>query len=82
VLGRRRQRPRLQLAIGSGAFCYWFRATNSFNAIIPGQAVSYSGKLHVSGEDGFDGWWQGFCDTASYENFETVPYALNNFIKR
>ena len=60
-----------------GAFCYWFRATNSFNAIIPGQAVSYSGKLHVSGQDGFDGWWLAFCDAGRpSENFDTIPYAL------
>jgi hypothetical protein len=66
-----------------GVFCYWFRATNSFNAIVPGQALSYSGRLHVTGEDDFDGWWQGFCNTGSTsENFDIIPYAMNNFIKR
>jgi hypothetical protein len=71
----------------NGAFCYWYRATNSFNAIVPGQAVLTSEGFYATGHDQFLLHWLNQCegvkyDHSKYEDFDTIPYALNNLIKR
>ena len=37
----------------SDAFCFNYRATNSFNAIVPGRAVKYPGGFASDGDRNF-----------------------------
>lgn len=65
-----------------GSFCYFFRATNSSNALVPGRAVFVDGVLHVTGEDTFLAAWLTHCDGRGVENFDMVAYALNNLVAK
>lgn len=63
---------------GEGFYCFEYRATNSFNAIIPGQAVFGPGKSAASSEGSkFTALWNRYC-TKPAENLTTIVYAFKN----
>jgi hypothetical protein len=66
----------------AGALCYDYRATNSFNAIIPGHAVIAHGKAGVSGEAGFNALWAKNCAGKPGVSMDHVAYAIKNFYPR
>jgi hypothetical protein len=61
-----------------GVFCYDYRATNSFNAVIPGHAFVGAGKSGTSDQGAaFVPLWNRYCGHLG-EDFGTIVYALNN----
>jgi hypothetical protein len=61
-----------------GIYCYEYRATNSFNAIVPGHAFVGNGKSGSSdGGPGFTALWNKYCGRSG-EDFGTITYAINN----
>lgn len=63
----------------AGMFCFEYRATNSFNAIVPGRAFIGEGKSGSSDDgDGFAAQWNRHCGGRSGDNLSTVAYAINN----
>lgn len=61
-----------------GIFCYEYRATNSFNAVVPGKAFVGAGKSGTSDSGpSFAGQWNKHCATSG-ERLDTVAYAINN----
>jgi hypothetical protein len=44
-----------------GTLCLTYRATNSFNAIVPGRTVIAKGKTVSSGESNFVPFWNKHC---------------------
>jgi hypothetical protein len=66
-----------------GSMCFNYRATNSFNAIIPGQAViPFSGSAASTGDAQFISKWNKFCANKPAKTLENVPYAIKNFYPR
>jgi hypothetical protein len=65
----------------SDAFCYSYRATNSFNAIVPGRAVKYPGGFSTDSDRNFSSVWSKHCGRGG-EDFDTIGYALKNAIPR
>lgn len=68
------------LRMADGTFCFQYRATNSFNAIVPGQAfVGSKGKSGVSDGSGrFASQWNRYCGGKSGDNFSTIVFAIND----
>lgn len=61
-----------------GIYCYEYRATNSFNAVVPGRAYIGAGKSGTSdGGAGFASQWNKLCARGT-ENMDLIVYALNN----
>lgn len=50
------------LRMPDGSLCYEYRATNSFNAIVPGHAVISQHRTSVSGNDDFPAQWAKHCN--------------------
>jgi hypothetical protein len=62
-----------------GMYCFEYRATNSFNAIVPGQAYVGNGKSGTSdGGNGFSAQWNRYCGGKPGDSYSTVVYAINN----
>jgi hypothetical protein len=61
-----------------GVFCFEYRATNSFNAIVPGRAFVGAGKAGTS-DDGatFGPLWNRYCGKSG-EDFDTIVYGMKN----
>ena len=55
----------------SGAICYEYRATNSFNAIVPGTTVIIKGKVSQQASD-----WNKYCGGKSGTDYSNAEYAL------
>lgn len=63
---------------GEGFYCFEYRATNSFNAMIPGKALFGKGTAASSDESGkFAGLWNKHC-TKPAESLSNVVYAFKN----
>jgi hypothetical protein len=61
-----------------GFYCFEYRATNSFNAIIPGRAFVGNGKSGTSDMGSqFAPLWNRYCARPG-EDFGTITYAMNN----
>lgn len=60
-----------------GALCVVYRATNSFNAIVPGQAVVYRGQITTSDSgDQFRTRWNTRCFKKRGEDMKHIRWAL------
>jgi hypothetical protein len=68
------------LRMDDGSHCYSFRATNSFNAIVPGQAVIAKTETAISGDYEFARAWNRHCIGLGTE-VRNVATALDNFKK-
>lgn len=64
-----------------GSLCYTYRATNSFNAIIPGQAVFSPTETAISGSANFPMLWSKHCKGYGAE-VANVAYALTYYPRR
>lgn len=64
-----------------GSLCYTYRAANSFNAIIPGQAVFSPLETAMTGMAKFPMLWSKHCKSYGRE-IENVGYALVNYYPR
>jgi hypothetical protein len=64
------------LRMADGSLCFSYRATNSFDAIIPGHAVYASGKLAISGNPQFAANWAKYCSGKSGDDLDTIAYSL------
>lgn len=64
------------LRMENGALCFSYRATNSFNAIVPGYAVYQGGKIHASDHDGFQARWNRHCGGKTGSSISGLAYAL------
>jgi hypothetical protein len=64
-----------------GSLCYTYRAANSFNAIIPGQAVFSPTKTAMSGSVEFPFLWSKHCKGYGSE-VENVAYALTYYPRK
>lgn len=64
-----------------GSLCYTYRAANSFNAIIPGQAVFSPTQTAISGSAQFPSLWSKYCRGFG-EEVENVAYALTYYPRR
>lgn len=60
----------------AGAYCYMFRSKNSFNAVVPGQAVVVQGAAVLEGDPGFARLWDGQCVGLGTEIADIAP-AMN-----
>ncbi|MCK1322113.1 hypothetical protein IVA94_14675 [Bradyrhizobium sp. 156] len=63
-----------------GALCYTYRAANSFNAIIPGQAQL--SPLKVKGSESFPMLWSDKCKGFQGDEVENVAYALTYYPRK
>jgi hypothetical protein len=62
-----------------GMYCFEYRATNSFNAIVPGRAYVGNGKTGTSdGGNAFPPQWNRYCGGKPGDDYSTVVYAINN----
>lgn len=62
-----------------GAFCFEYRATNSFNAIVPGQAYFRNGKGHSSDEtDTFRAGWNRNCTGGFASEYSVIAFEINH----
>jgi hypothetical protein len=64
------------LRMDSGALCFTYRATNSFNAVVPGHAVYHGGSIVASGHDGFTARWNRHCGGKTGTAVRGLAYAL------
>lgn len=64
------------LKMTDGSLCYTYRATNSFNAIIPGHAVQSGGAFLASGADGFSALWNKKCAKKQGDDLTHIRMAL------
>lgn len=69
------------MELPDGSLCYTYRAANSFNAIIPGQASYSPLKTAVSGSSAFPMLWSNKCKGYGAE-IKNVAYALTNYYPR
>ncbi len=69
------------LRMNDGTWCYTYRSTNSFNAVIPGYAVFATTGVASTGDAKFDRLWSKHCAGKSGDNFKSISYALKNFAK-
>jgi hypothetical protein len=67
--------------MADGTLCYTYRAANSFNAIIPGQAVFTQKETALSGSLNFPLLWSKHCRGYGPE-VENVAYALTYYPRR
>lgn len=64
-----------------GSLCYTYRAANSFNAIIPGQAVFSPTQTAISGQAAFPMLWSKYCKGYGQE-VENVAFALTYYPRK
>lgn len=65
------------LRMDDGTLCLTYRATNSFNAIVPGYAViPTKDKAYASGQNGFDRAWKKRCNGKSGSDITYIRRAL------
>jgi len=63
------------LRMPDGSLCLTYRATNSFNAVVPGYAVvNPAGAIVTSNMDGFAGRWNHAC---AHKAGDEVTYLLS-----
>jgi hypothetical protein len=67
--------------MSDGSLCYTYRAANSFNAIIPGQAA-LSPTKGIKGSEAFPMSWSERCKGLFGEAVENVAYALTYYPRR
>lgn len=68
------------IRMDDGSHCYSYRATNSFNAIVPGQAVIAKTETAVSGDHDFARVWNRHCLGPGTE-VRNIAYALDSLKK-
>jgi hypothetical protein len=62
-----------------GMYCFEYRATNSFNAVVPGRAYVGNGKSGTSDSgNGFAAQWNRYCGGKPGDSMSTIVYAINN----
>lgn len=60
-----------------GTLCVVYRATNSFNAVVPGQAIVRAGKISTSAQgDEFRDQWNARCYKKRGEDMVHIRQAL------
>jgi hypothetical protein len=59
-----------------GTLCLSYRATNSFNAIVPGQAVLSEKASATSGQKGFASQWNRLCANKTGVDLTYIRRAL------
>jgi hypothetical protein len=64
------------LRMDDGVLCVTYRATNSFNAVVPGRAVITATKILTPGQDGFTGRWNARCAKKSGVDVTYIRQAL------
>jgi hypothetical protein len=65
------------MRIKEGTLCLQYRATNSFNAIVPSQAVIVNNKITVKDHsDNFAGVWNKHCAGKSGDDWKHIRRAL------
>lgn len=65
------------IRMADGTLCLTYRATNSFNAVIPGYAVIASNKINTSDDrDAFTPIWNRRCANKSGEDLTYIRRAL------
>lgn len=64
------------LKMADGSLCFSYRATNSFNAIVPGYAVAAGEKLLADGNAGFDQLWAKRCAGKHGDDFTHARRAI------
>jgi hypothetical protein len=65
------------IRMADGIYCFEYRATNSFNAIVLGRAFFGAGKVGTSDQGStFSPLWNRYC-ARSGEDFDTIVYAMN-----
>jgi hypothetical protein len=56
--------------------CLTYRATNSFNAVIPGRTVITNNKAASSGEEGFAPLWNKLCSGKMGTDISYIRHAI------
>lgn len=64
------------LRMADGTLCLSYRATNSFNAIIPGHAVATKREILITGHDGLQARWNARCAKKSGTDVTYIRQAL------
>lgn len=64
------------LRMRDGTLCVTYRATNSFNAVIPGQSVITKDTILSSGADKFQQVWAKSCAGKTGEDLKSIRWAL------
>lgn len=63
--------------MADGVLCLTYRATNSFNAIVPGRAVIRDTKINTSDEgDKFTPTWNRYCGGKSGKDVSYIRRAI------
>jgi hypothetical protein len=65
------------LRMADGTLCVTYRATNSFNAVVPGWAVITKAAILTSGHDGFIGRWNARCGGKTGDDVTYMRRALS-----
>jgi len=62
----------------AGDWCFKYRSTNSFNAVVPGYTVVTGGKSASDSDRGFQSLWKKHCSVAG-ESFDTIGPTLKGY---
>lgn len=64
------------LKMEDNSLCVEYRATNSFNALVPGRAVISNGSIVTSDSSGFAQTWNAHCAGKSGQVYDHIRRAM------